>query len=298
MSKKLTEQEEFDKYFDEAMASEGERKPDPIDETEDDPKEEETFKQETEDQLEQEPEPEPEPESEPEPEKNWEAEYEKIRAELEKAEHRMSSWEGRISKANERAKAAEDELAKLKASKEKEPSEDDTPTIDDEVLKEFQEEFPDLVKPLTMLAKKYAEQIADERLGKVAPTIEEIQKRQQQSAVDLFFEPIYAAHPDWKDLFDSGQLQEWIATLPPLQQRVFNEVVDNGSQPEIIEMFDAYKKAKGLIRETDKSANLREAHQDLNKIVAVQARSGGPPDSKKVDKNDYIAGWNDAISQG
>lgn len=211
-------------------------------------------------------------------------------AEIEKLQHKMSSWEGRIKKANERAKTAEDKLAVLEdpttvAEKDTSPSEEDT------ILAEFKDEFPDLVKPLEIMAKKHAKIIADERLGEVTPTLEKIQEAQQLTAQEQFLAPIHEAHPDWKTFHESGQLQEWIDTKPSLQKRVLSEVVINGTQAEIIEMFDTYKKEKNI--KTQTPANTDKVDSELKDILAVPGKTAGPK-ADKPDMSDFDAAWKEA----
>ena len=214
--------------------------------------------------------------------------------------HKMASWEGRIKKANERADLAESKLAKLEATTKEttvdSPStEADGDSDDDTVLKEFESEFPDLVKPVQIMTKKYAAKTADERLEKVTPTVEKLEQEAKQSAEDKHYAPIDKAHPDWRKIYEAGDLQKWIDTKPPLQRRVLSEVVQNGSQEEIIDMFTDYKKSNNI--STDKEPkNPGGDNSDLESIVVVKSQSAGPP-AGAPDKNDFDAGWNEANLQ-
>lgn len=230
---------------------------------------------------------------------DWKTQFEKIQQENHKLNHKMSSWEGRIKKANERAEAAEAELKKLE-QKDVQPKEtkdsDDSPLDDDEkVLKEFADEFPDLVKPLTIMAKKYATSIAEEKIGKVIPTVETLQQEQQKSAREVFLTPIYEAHPDWETIYNSGDLQTWIDKKSQLQQKVLNETVQSGSQEELIEMFDSYKRENN-ISNSKQTKPTGGSDPKVHDIVAVPGKSGGPP-KDRPSMDDFDSAWKEATSK-
>lgn len=225
----------------------------------------------------------------PEEEVNWEERYNTAMADNQRLEHKMSSWEGRIKKANDAAALAVAEVAELK----KEPVKTDTPLLeDDEMLKEFKEEFPDLVEPMQRMAKKIAESIVNERLGSVTPQIEALKVKQEQTDEQRFLAPIADAHPDWRKIYDSGKLQVWIDKHTPLQQRVYNEIVNKGSQEEVIDMFTTYKEATVS---KDKPNTGDVVDPSVQGIVAVQHQSAGPP-AAEPDKSDFEKGWEEATS--
>lgn len=228
---------------------------------------------------------------------NWEEKYNEAIAENQRLEHKMSSWQGRITKANQRADEAEKRIEALEKKLEKPSVDGDTSKAEgDVVLSEFMEEFPDLVEPIKRLASNIAEKIVSERLGTVTPQIEEIKKGQQQSAEDAFLAPITEAHPDWRSIYDSGKLQAWIDKQTPLQQKVLNTIVTDGSQAEVIEMFTSYKKANGLIKPNSNKPNpTGEQNPDLKNIQAVKHQSAGPP-AGQPDKNDFDSAWKEATS--
>jgi hypothetical protein len=293
--KVLTEEEEaeteFDKFFKEAIdEDEGIVKDEEVKD-----EEEVVTDQEVTDELDIS-EQEQEVDVEPEPELTADESLVAAQAEIEKLKHKMSSWEGRIKTANKRADEAEAKAAELVEVK---PEETDTtdisPSEDDSVLEDFKREFPDLVRPFEIMAKKHAEEIADKRLGQVTPTIEKIQQEQELSARDKWLAPITAAHEDWEEINESGELQKWIATQPSLQQRVLNEVVKNGTQEEIIGMFNAYKKSKNIPLKKQQPTSV--VVDDVSALVAVPASPAITPSKKQVDPNDYDAGWEDATSQ-
>lgn len=225
---------------------------------------------------------------------DWEELFNKSEEDRKALEHKMSSWEGRIRKANDKAAEAE---AKLEAALVAKPTVDVPATTneeDDTVLKEFKEEFPELVKPLEIMARQFAADTVNQSIEKVTPQIEAIKDTQAKSANDLFFAPIYAAHPAWKQVYDSGELQEWIETQPALEARIYSEITSNGTQEEIIGMFDKYY---GKSTPTKPKPKADAVDPNVQKLVAVRAAPTGIP-AGKVDKSDFDSAWKDAMASG
>jgi hypothetical protein len=237
---------------------------------------------------------------------NWEARFKEMETENEKLKHKMSSWEGRITAANTAKKLAEQALAEAQAKETKTDDADGvSPSTDDEedaALKEFQAEFPDLVKPLKIMAKRYAKQTADAKFDIVAPKVEKLEKKAEKSESEFFYAPITEAHPDWKHIYESGELNNWIDTLKPLQKRVFLAVIGDGSQKEIIDMFDEYKAATNEQSTTNTSKNTTDkvtegtTTDSVKDIVAVPGQSAGPP-ADGPDKSDFDSAWKEANLQ-
>jgi len=218
--------------------------------------------------------------------------------ELATEKQRTSSWEGRIRAANKRADDAESQLNdKSGSAADKGGS---TPQGDDEdetVLSEFIEEFPSLEKPIKLMATKIAREIVDKQMGEIKPTIDRVQDTAEQTAVDTHLGKITDAHPDWRKIHKSGVLTTWIEQQPKFMQPGLNVVLDKGSAEDIIELFTTYKKSSGQIKPTANKTG-KTARQKAKELEAVPSSSSGPPkDKKKIAEDDYDSAWDDALGK-
>lgn len=225
---------------------------------------------------------------------------EQLQAENRALEQRMRSWEGRIRAANKRADEAEE---KLKQATEKQDKADSLPDDEEEdsALSEFIDEFPTLEKPIKALIKKVAGSMVKAELEKVESRVKQVEDTQVESSAKSHIERITEAHPDWKDIFDSGKLTTWIEAQPKILQRTLNDIVENGSTEDIIEMFDQYKGSNNAPADQNTPSSTSTGRSKSERAAAMQAvpaKTGGPPKPKKTpSKDDFDAAWNEAISK-
>jgi hypothetical protein len=227
-----------------------------------------------------------------------EAKIAKVEIELEQEKQRSASWDGRIKAAEKRAAEAEQKLKDAEA-KGQSDSDNASPTEDDAKLSAFFKEYPDLEGPLKSVAERIATTIVDKRMSKVDELVDNqaaMQDTLSEDAIVRHNATILEAHPDWKTIYNSGALKTWIEAQPNYLQPRLNEVVDNGSARDIIEMFDSYKRASGKgTKQTSTSAELAEAKKKKAAAMeAVPASTGGPKEGKKkIAKDDFDGAWED-----
>lgn len=225
-----------------------------------------------------------------------------LEEELERQKHKMSTWEGRISAANERAKKAEEEAQKLREAKESK-SKDNLPDGDEEkAIKEFIEEFPDLHKPIVALVKRellpLIGQLIDDRVGKIEPQVTSIKQKMETDTTAAHFAAISRAHKDWRSIVDSGALDKWINTKTSYIKGALLKVKAEGDTQEVIDMLNQYKKETGQV--SDEKNNPAPAPKDdkAQSLLAVPSSPTTPStQNRKRDKNDFDAGWEDALRE-
>lgn len=291
VTEEQTEEDEFDKAFDEAIGEKTEE-----DET---TEEEQDQSDQSDDQVEDQV---TDQEEEDETEENQEPDllqkYEEALRDNQALKHKMRSWEGRISAANKGKEEAERKLQELTQAKAKDTDESlpDGAEDDDEVLKEFIEEFPALEKPIKALVKKMAASVVETKLKDIEPRLKQIDpfiQRSKDNEVQVHFNTLSEKHPDWKDLRDSGKLTAWIETQPMIVRQSLERVVKEGSTDEVIEMFDLYKGASQKpATQSRKSAPNKKAQN----MMAVESSASGIPKGKaQQSANDFDAAWEEAV---
>lgn len=74
------------------------------------------------------------------------------------------------------------------------------------------------------------------------------QQKQQQQSDDVsagHFNAIYGKHPDADSIRESRELAEWMAGKKAYEQRAINQVLDDGTAAEVIELLDSFKTESG-----------------------------------------------------
>jgi hypothetical protein len=209
------------------------------------------------------------------------SELDEVKDQLKKEQHKTSSWQGRITKANSRADAAEKKAEQLQAEVDRlkqsgsgqgdsgeDPLTKNLTGKDKEMLEEFQSDFPDFVGPMkaisaamakSMLAemkpsassedaesgasKKHQQEDYDEDFE---GTGDESEASDQDAATKAHLKAIEKVHPDWKEIAQSGKLKRWIDGQDFWVKRQLLEVAQRGTADEVIEMLTEYKKAQGI----------------------------------------------------
>jgi hypothetical protein len=213
-------------------------------------------------------------------------------------EQKMRSWDGRLKAADQRAAEAERKLKEAEAKGQSKESDNASPDEDDAKLSAFFKEFPDLEGPIKKVAEQIATKIVNDKMAKL-DTIEETQSQMQDDAEEeanrIHMEKIDTAHPDWKQIYDSGALETWIKRQPGYLQPRLYEILRKGSAREVISMFDSYKRAAGKGKETSTTSNeSSEKKAKAKAMEAVPASSAGPKKGQvKIAKDDFDGAWDE-----
>jgi len=236
----------------------------------------------------------------------WKAKAEELQQAMAALEHKMKSWEGRITAANGSRQAAEDRAAKaekrivelesqVKGPKDLPGASDD----DDTTISDFVKEYPDLERPLRALVRKEAATLVKKAtpLSADKPATSDASpddpalssEKQTEEDVKAHWEAIRKAHPEADQWITSGAITRWVAVQPPLLRRQFEGVNKSGTAREAIEMLDLFKES------LPKAAPKPNSETDPNpadSLEAVPHTAGGPPSkSKEVSKEDYDGAW-------
>lgn len=104
-------------------------------------------------------------------------------------------------------------------------------------------------RALKALESKYEQKFA-ELEAKLNPTIETVQtvkNQYDQDTVERHFSTIRSAHPDYEDYITDGSIKKWIDSKPAYLQRGMLEAYNQGSAPEVIELFADFKRENNII---------------------------------------------------
>lgn len=298
--------DEFELMFGKASAEE------PLSDNQDDPPKEDPPKEEAkeeppkeeppkEEQEEAEEEPgeakaeEVEEEESEEAKKAEEAEAKQAKAE-EKARKKAEAAEAKKADEEVRKKAAEE--AEAEARRKREELDARATLTDDEkaLQKEIEKDFPDVAKVMEIQQRisdaKWERQFSEfqnKLIEQLKPTISTV----NAVAADTWEKQVYGAHPDAQDLLP--QIEEWVEQQPLKRVRdAYNDVLDNGTAQETIELFNMFKKERGLAgkapEEKKPAASNKEKEDKLNSMEGVRGR-------QDTNKNEAPSGFDDAFEK-
>lgn len=228
-------------------------------------------------------------------------------------EQRFKSYEGRVNADMERRRQEEldrqkqfvEALSKQTSTTAATQSENVKPTKFQELAKDFPEiaeAVEELLSQRLSSTEELVKRAVEDRVNPIAADL-------SQQKVSTHLERILVKHPDAIQLRQNGVLDAWINTMPVYAQHGARYVVNSGTADEVVALLDQYKDYtnKNINNQTtDKSTTDPGARSTSPGMVeAVKAglavksgRSTDPKtDVKKSPKDDYDAGWEEAIKK-
>lgn len=130
--------------------------------------------------------------------------------------------------------------------------------------------------------------------------IQPIALSQKELQETQHFSDINAAHKDFEAVHP--KLLPWIETQPGYLQKALKEVYTGGTAGEVIDLVQRYKDASGIVSpkadDVTPAPTTKKSEPDPKKVAAL-----APVDSQRsqvqdkgIDKNNFEAGWDEAIA--
>ena len=191
---------------------------------------------------------------------DWKAEAEKLRAENDQLQHRTRSDSGRISSFQkeldtykEKEKAAADKAAAAKTAAEE----------NDPELSTFDEEFPDISKPVKKLLEKSREQTRG-----LQDKITNLEKDAQETAAEKRYSQMDSNHSDWRSVVQTPEYRNWVNAQPDFIQEVVmsnaERLVDANRASAVLTLFKEHQATKKPSSESDVEKDPAESAADLD----------------------------------
>lgn len=218
-----------------------------------------------------------------------EAKVSELEAELKKERQRTGSWDGRIKAANDKVKNLEAENAQLKEDLEKSKTAvtDESANSEAEVMKNFQETFPELVEVLDIYKKNIDKKYGNVTPAKVEPEVETKPepKPTEESDVDTskHFDEIQKVHPDLSEAVSTGVLQTWINKQDDFIKPHLQSVYDGGTSKQVISLMTNFKTKSGWTSQLDTG---KDKDTKLRSMLETEGESPGPK-TDGPDKDDF-----------
>lgn len=151
------------------------------------------------------------------------------------------------------------------------------------MIAEVAKDFPEVKKALEaqerILTARF-NQVMDEKFAAIQKDLEPVRANVATTAKTAYEAEILKGHADALDLLPD--VEKWIETLPAVQKRAYNYVLDNPVPPaEVVELFTLFKEATGrsgvdgASKATEKAAALAEkARVDAEKAKKLDSMGG------------------------
>jgi len=238
--------------------------------------------------------------------------------ELEKERQRNASWDGRIKAANQRADdatAEKDKLQKQLDEKQSSTSNEDTKEVD-ELLSEFDTQFPTLKQAVTIIATQVAREevklaIAD-AMVQVKPMVQDVEDLKVTTATTAKTShdtTIKDAHPDLNKIIsggDSSILLKWIMSHPPYMRDGMLRVTQSGTSAEVVDLLQDFKNATEWVtidpsdinnqQDTNTNSEKSDKESKLDSMLGVESDIT-PPLKEAAGADDFSGAFNEAASR-
>jgi hypothetical protein len=151
------------------------------------------------------------------------------------------------------------------------------------MIAEVAKDFPEVKKALEaqerILTARF-NQVMDEKFAAIQKDLEPVRANAATTAKTAYESEILKGHADALDLLPD--VEKWIESLPAVQKRAYNYVLDNPvPSSEVVEMFTLFKEATGrsgvdgAAKAAEKAAALAEkARVDAEKAKKLDSMGG------------------------
>lgn len=249
---------------------------------------------------------------------------------MTKDQQREASWEGRLKAREAELKAREDALKameeSLKSGKPAAPTEPDGDEVAlgespeeeaveaaqlsdvvkqvedgdmsaDQAMQQLSSDFgPEFAKAVSALINKAAmdtaSKVADERIGPVNKSIEELISGITDKSARDHFEAIAEAHPDFAEIADGQDLKDYLASLPESEKAKANNTIANGSARQIVKLLDSVKKFAASQKQADEQPGDAETVAAMDAAEGVRSKGLRIPEKPSASSDSYEDAWN------
>jgi hypothetical protein len=226
------------------------------------------------------------------------------KAQQELAERRKqdSERDNLIQSLQSQLQSQAQQLADLQKDKSEQAKQvESTQEIDDDELKEANELYPELVKPLLNrnaklekqlkeLVDKFEQQFAavSKDVSDVKGVADRYQQTEQEAAENRYWNAIRAKHPDTDEIANSNEYSEWYQSQPPL----IKQALVSNDHNDVISALDLYRASHPRpVSEVEKQSTSKSQDKlaAAKEAAGPSIKSGQKPDKKPTYTNEQIA---------
>lgn len=213
----------------------------------------------------------------------------KLKAELQAANHKFNSVNGRIN-------AYQRQINELKQQQQRapQPSAGDNPQgsgMSDAKWEALKQDYPDIAEAMEAQLNGVRSQYQNE-LQQLRQQVEPIQQRQQKAEYEQYRsseeQALNSAHPDWKEVVRTTEYNEWLQQQPYRIQ----QFMESDKAEDNIYLLNAFKSTRSNAQATPDANPVqqrRERQLQQAKTIPNRSRSGG---QSAIAEDDFDAAFN------
>lgn len=193
------------------------------------------------------------------------SEYERLYNDYKQnAEAQLGLYKSRIQQLAQ-------ELKELKSKQEQSKAE---PAPLPEKVKEVFEMYPDIGEAVSAYVQSQISHTKQSLVHDVEQQIQPIKSHLVLSDVQKHQMAIEAAHPDLKNILQSGDLIRWIDSLPPVMKAGAQQVYQYGDSAAVISLLDDYKTSRGITNGRRKTSGRNSGQHQGGELRETSSRTG------------------------
>jgi hypothetical protein len=160
------------------------------------------------------------------------------------------------------------------------------------LLAETQKDFPDVAKVME-IQQRIADAKWEQRFeafqkdlnDKLSPAMQAV----NAVAGDAFEKAVYGKHPDTQEILPD--VEAWVDKQPAFLKAAYNNVLDNGTAAETIELLDIFKTATGKVEAKEDPAEVarkeKEAEEKERKLASQEGVRSRQAPAKELAPTDF-----------
>lgn len=228
-------------------------------------------------------------EGESEPEAQEPDELTKLKQENQRLQHQFNSVNGRVSAYQRQAEQYKQQLEQRQAQQ---PQAGDNPQgsgMSDEKWEALKKDYPDIAEAMESQLNGIRSQYEGE-LSRIKGEVEPLKQYQQQAQQELHIssqmQALESQHPDWRDVVQTEDYNQWLQTQPPSVQQLMNST-DAQDNIFLLNTFKATRAPQAPAVNPVISKRERQLRQ--SQTVPSRSTKGGQND---IADDDYEAAFN------
>ncbi len=211
----------------------------------------------------------------------------KLKEENQRLQHQFNSVNGRVSAYQRQA-----EQYKQQLEQRQQPQAGDNPQgsgMSDEKWEALKKDYPDIAEAMESQLNGIRSQYEGE-LSRIKGEVEPLKQYQQQAQQELHIssqmQALESQHPDWRDVVQTEDYNQWLQTQPPSVQQLMNST-DAQDNIFLLNTFKATRAPQAPVQNPVISKRERQLRQ--SQTVPSRSTKGGQND---IADDDYEAAFN------
>ncbi len=213
----------------------------------------------------------------------------KLKQENQRLQHQFNSVNGRVSAYQRQAEQYKQQLEQRQTQQAQAGDNPQGSGMSDEKWEALKKDYPDIAEAMESQLNGIRSQYEGE-LSRIKGEVEPLKQYQQQAQQELHIssqmQALESQHPDWRDVVQTEDYNQWLQTQPPSVQQLMNST-DAQDNIFLLNTFKATRAPQAPVQNPVISKRERQLRQ--SQTVPSRSTKGGQTD---IADDDYEAAFN------